>query len=66
MAALQFVPFRSEFELPFYSALFQSKLDYDKLDDSARLIIGLYDARLIEPIASCKMQILGSALTSSQ
>ncbi|KAK2603676.1 Autophagy protein 7 [Conoideocrella luteorostrata] len=61
---LQFATFTSEIELPFYSALFASKLDYDKLDDSARNVLGLYEPRVEEPEASCKMQILGNALTS--
>jgi ubiquitin-like modifier-activating enzyme ATG7 len=63
---LQFAPFSSEIELPFYSALFASKLDYDKLDDSARLVLGLYEPRAEDPDSSCKMQILGNALTSQQ
>ncbi|KAH7325890.1 E1-like activating enzyme [Stachybotrys elegans] len=63
---LQFATFTSEIELPFYSALFASKLDYDKLDDSARLVLGLYEPRAEDPDSSCKMQILGNALTSQQ
>lgn len=63
---LQFATFTSEIELPFYSALFASKLDYDKLDDSARGVLGLYEPRLEEPDASTKMQILGNALTSKE
>ena len=63
---LQFATFTSEIELPFYSALFASKLDYDKLDDSARGVLGLYEPRLEEPDASCKMQVLGNALTSQE
>lgn len=61
---LQFATFTSEIELPFYSALFASKLDYDKLDDSARVVLGLYEPRAEEPEASVKMQILGNSLTS--
>ncbi|POR34691.1 Ubiquitin-like modifier-activating enzyme atg7 [Tolypocladium paradoxum] len=61
---LQFATFTSEIELPFYSALFASKLDYDKLDDSARNVLGLYEPRVEQPESSCKMQILGNALTS--
>ncbi|RKL22429.1 Ubiquitin-like modifier-activating enzyme atg7 [Fusarium oxysporum] len=64
-APLQFAPFISEIELSFYSALFGSKLEHDKLDDSARSILGLYEPRLEEPESSCRMQILGNALTSS-
>jgi ubiquitin-like modifier-activating enzyme ATG7 len=63
---LQFATFKSEIELPFYSALFASKLDHDKLDDSARGVLGLYEPRREEPDSSCKMQILGNALTSQQ
>ncbi len=63
---LQFAPFTSDIELPFYSALFASKLDYDKLDDSARGVLGLYEPRVAQPEASCKMQILGNALTSKK
>ena len=61
---LQFAPFSSEIELPFYSALFASKLEYDKLDDSARVVLGLYEPRHEEPESSCKLQVLGNALTS--
>ncbi|KOS22748.1 Ubiquitin-like modifier-activating enzyme atg7 [Escovopsis weberi] len=63
---LQFAPFKSEIELPFYSALFASKLDYHKLDDSARGVLGFYEPRIEEPEASCKMQILGKALTNPE
>lgn len=65
-APLQFATFTSEIELPFYSAFFASKLEYDKLDDSARGVLGLYEPRLEEPDASTKMQILGNALTSKE
>ncbi|PCD18810.1 hypothetical protein FGRA07_06563 [Fusarium graminearum] len=63
---LQFAPFISEIELPFYSALFASKLDHDKLDDSARSVLGLYEPRSEEPESSCRLQILGNALTSGK
>ena len=59
---LQFATFASEIELPFYTALFSSKLDYDKLDDSARNVLGLYEPRVEAPEASSRMQILGNAL----
>ena len=64
---IQFVPFSSEIELPFYSALFSFKLDHDKLSDSSRPVLGLYEPRAqADPESSTKMQILGSALTSNQ
>lgn len=65
-APLQFATFTSEIELPFYSALFGSKLEYDKLDDSARGVLGLYEPRAEDPQASCRMQVLGNALTSNK
>ncbi len=65
MASLKFAPFSSEIELPFYHALFASKLDHDKLSDSARPVLGLYEPRPgAEPDDSVKMQLLASALTS--
>lgn len=64
---LKFATFSSEIELPFYSALFSSKLDHDKLSDSARPVLGLYEPRAgLAPDDSVKMQVLGSALTSHQ
>ncbi|KAK8048967.1 autophagy ubiquitin-activating enzyme ApgG [Apiospora phragmitis] len=62
---LKFVPFSSEIELPFYSALFSSKLEHDKLDESARQVLGVYEPQPgIAPEDSAKMQVLGNALTS--
>ncbi|KAI0509445.1 hypothetical protein F5B22DRAFT_331070 [Xylaria bambusicola] len=66
MTTLKFAPFSSEIELPFYTALFASKLDHDKLSDSARPVLGLYEPRLgVHPDDSVKMQVLASALTST-
>ncbi|RKF53535.1 Ubiquitin-like modifier-activating enzyme atg7 [Golovinomyces cichoracearum] len=63
--ALKFAPFTSEIELPFYKALSNFKIDVDRLDDSTRPVLGLYEHRLTtSPEASCRMQILGDALTS--
>ncbi|OAA68507.1 autophagy ubiquitin-activating enzyme [Niveomyces insectorum RCEF 264] len=67
MAGLQFATFNSLVEMPFYSALFAFKLDHDKLDDSARSVLGLYEARgEKDPATSSQMQISGAALTSHQ
>lgn len=67
MAALKFAPFSSEIELPFYSALFALKLDHDKLSDSARPVLGIYEPRpSTSPDDSVKMQILATALSSNQ
>jgi len=64
---LKFAPFSSEIELPFYGALFAHKLDKDKLDDSQRPVLGLYEPRShADPENSTKMQIHGNALTSKQ
>ncbi|EHA55718.1 Autophagy protein 7 [Pyricularia oryzae] len=63
---LQFAPFESQIEMPFYSALFSRKLDHDKLDDSVRPVIGLYQPMSERPPAeSTRMQIQGGALSSS-
>lgn len=65
--ALKFAPFGSEIELPFYTALSQSKIDHDKLDDSARTVLGLYEPRATtSPDESCRMRVLGNALTSDE
>lgn len=63
--ALQFVPFSSEIELPFYSVLSTIKIDHDRLDETSRSVLGLYEPRNIAPTGeTCRMQILGNALTS--
>ncbi len=65
--SLKFAPFSSEIELPFYTALSQFKIDVDKLDDSARPVLGLYEPRVTSsPDESCRMQVLGNALTSEE
>ncbi|GAO19463.1 hypothetical protein UVI_02064170 [Ustilaginoidea virens] len=61
---LQFATFTSEIELPFYSALFASKLDYDKLDDSARNVLGLYEARIWDAINDGTIYSVPSLLSS--
>ena len=66
MMALKFATFSSEIELPFYSALAQLKIDFDRLDDSARHVQGLYEAPISVAGDSCRMQVLGNALSSSQ
>lgn len=64
---MQYTPFASDIELPFYTALATQKIDHDKLDDSARHILGLYEIRPTDsPHISCRMQIRGDALTSER
>jgi len=63
--ALQFAVFSSEIELPFYANLSAIKIDHDRLDDSARPVLGLYELRAVPPHAAetgCRMQVLGNAL----
>ena len=64
---MQYMPFVSDVELPFYMALASTKINHDKLDDSARKILGRYEIRPTEaPNASCRIQIHGDALTSDE
>ncbi|KAL4937157.1 hypothetical protein BDV06DRAFT_216097 [Aspergillus oleicola] len=64
---MQYTPFASDIELPFYTALASHKINHDKLDDSARKVLGLYEIRPGDPPnASCRMQIHGNALTSDE
>ncbi|KAF3762942.1 hypothetical protein M406DRAFT_108084 [Cryphonectria parasitica EP155] len=66
MAELKFAAFSSQIELPFYSALFSSKLDHAKLDDSARFVLGTYESNpAATPDESTRMQILGNSLTNN-
>ncbi|CDM29209.1 hypothetical protein DTO013E5_5911 [Penicillium roqueforti] len=64
---MQYAPFASDIELPFYTSLASHKINHDKLDDSARPVLGLYEIRPSDPeAASCRIQIHGNALTSSE
>ncbi|RAL07553.1 putative autophagy ubiquitin-activating enzyme ApgG [Aspergillus homomorphus CBS 101889] len=64
---MQYAPFASDIELPFYAALTSLKINHDKLNDSARKILGLYELRPTDsPEASCRMQIHGDALTNEE
>lgn len=62
---LKFATFTSDIELPFYTSLASHKINHDKLDDSARRLLGLYEVRSSDsPEISCRLQIHGNALTS--
>lgn len=62
---MQYVPFASDIEIPFYASLASHKINHDKLDDSARKLTGLYEIRPGDAKEhSCRMQIHGNALTS--
>ena len=62
---LKFATLTSDIELPFYTSLASHKINHDKLDDSARRLLGLYEIRPTDsPDASCRLQIHGNALTA--
>ena len=64
---MQYTPFASDIELPFYTALASLKIDHDKLNDAPRKLLGLYEIRPTDPPnASCRMQIHGNALSSDE
>lgn len=64
---MQYVPFASDIEIPFYASLASHKINHDKLDDSARKVLGLYEIRPSDAKEnSCRMQIHGNALTSDE
>lgn len=67
MAALQFAPWTSDIELAFYSALANLKINHDRLDSSARRVLGLYEIQhRDQPERSTRMQIHSNALTSDE
>lgn len=62
---MQYTPFASDIELPFYTALASLKINHDRLDDTARNVLGLYEIRPSDPPnVSSRVQIHGNALTS--
>ena len=62
---MQYVPFVSDIEIPFYASLASHKINHDKLDDSARKLLGLYEIRPADNKEhSCRMQVHANALTS--
>ncbi|KAH9822035.1 ubiquitin-like modifier-activating enzyme ATG7 [Teratosphaeria destructans] len=64
---LQYAPWTSDIELAFYSALATLKINHDKLDSSARKVLGLYEINHKDaPERSTRMQIHASALTSDE
>jgi ubiquitin-like modifier-activating enzyme ATG7 len=67
MSALQYAPWSSDIELAFYAALATLKIDKDRLDDSARKVLGLYEGKQGDsPDRSARMQIHGNALTTDE
>ncbi|KAL6247402.1 Autophagy protein 7 [Rhinocladiella similis] len=64
---MQYVPFASDIEIPFYASLASHKINHDKLDDSARKVLGLYEVRPTDSKEhSCRMQVHANALTSDE
>lgn len=62
---MQYTPFASDIELPFYTALASLKINHARLDDSPRKVVGFYEIRPSDPPnVSSRMQIHGNALTS--
>ena len=60
---LKFATLSSDIELPFYTSLASHKINHDKLDDSARRLLGLYEIRSSDsPENSCRLQVHGNAL----
>lgn len=67
MATLQYAPWTSDIELAFYAALASLKINHDRLNDSARKVLGLYEIRPVDrPERSGRMQIYGTALTTDE
>lgn len=64
---LKFASLKSDIELPFYASLASHKINHDKLNDSPRRLLGLYEIRPTDdPGNSCRIQLHGSALTSDE
>jgi len=65
MSTLKFAPWLSDVDVQFYAALAHIKINHDKLDDSARKVLGLYEVRPGEHSSrSMRVQIHPNALTS--
>ena len=63
----QYATFTSDIELPFYTSLASHKINHDKLDDSARRVLGLYELNPKDSeSASCRMQLHANALTGDE
>ena len=57
----------SDVDVQFYAALAHIKINHDKLDDSARKVLGLYEVRPGEHSSrSMRVQIHPNALTSDE
>ncbi|EME42724.1 hypothetical protein DOTSEDRAFT_90032 [Dothistroma septosporum NZE10] len=64
---LKFAPWTSDVDLSFYTALASLKINHDRLDSSARRVLGLYEINHKDtPERSARMQFSGTALTSDE
>ncbi|EWC46468.1 hypothetical protein DRE_04191 [Drechslerella stenobrocha 248] len=64
---MQFAPFASDIDFAFFSSLAYHKINHDKLDSSARRVLGVYEIQPNDPPAnSCRMQIGPTALTADE
>ncbi|CAK4025078.1 Ubiquitin-like modifier-activating enzyme atg7 [Lecanosticta acicola] len=64
---LMYAPWMTEAELGFFAALASLKINHDKLDSSARKVLGLYEYNHKDiPAQSTRMQLHGTALTSDE
>ena len=62
---LRFTKLYSDIELPFYTALASHKINHDKLDDSSKPLLGLYEAAPHgQSDGLCRIQIRGNALSA--
>ncbi|CAI6335424.1 unnamed protein product [Periconia digitata] len=62
---LRFAPWQSDVDVQFYAALAHIKINHDRLNDSARKVLGLYEVRPGDHSArSMRIQIHPNALTS--
>jgi ubiquitin-like modifier-activating enzyme ATG7 len=65
MATLRFAPWQSDVDVQFYAALAHIKINHDKLNDSARKVLGLYEVRPSDhSTRSMRVEIHPNALTS--
>lgn len=67
MTGVKYATWSTDLEIQFYAALAHIKINHDKLDDSARKVLGLYEVRPGDhPQRSSRMQIHGAALTTDE
>lgn len=65
--ALRYAPWQSDVDVQFYAALAHIKINHDRLNDSARKVLGLYEVRPGDHSArSMRTQIHPNALTSDE